>query len=110
MENITKKIKRILLKANLEGFTTALKWKQKRYIVAFTNNIWKANINLLAQQVIKYWSYYNLNIWWWKASNGDIFIDVSTSFNDINEALELAKKYNQQAIFDTKELKEVFVR
>ena len=113
--NNKKKIKTILnslTENEKNGFTKSIQWNSKRYIVALTNNInIKTNdlYELLEMQIELYSNrYYQINIWWWTNWN-DLYIDVSTSFASLEEAKYIWNKYNQIAIWDNLDLKEIIL-
>jgi len=102
-------IKTALKTQDLTWFTSPLNGSIKRYIVALTHNTANTSIQKLNRQAIYINAKYsNVNIWGWKdTATNELFIDVSTSFDSLNDALALAKEYDQIAIFDMQELKEI---
>jgi len=102
-------IETALKNANSDGFTTALKGTTKRFVIAFTNNDSNPSIDKLNWQATAL-SYDNSNI----NIGGRIdsktnkkYIDISTSVNDLNHALNIAKFNKQIAIWDNVEFKEI---
>lgn len=90
-----------------QGFTTPLKWKLERYIVAFTHNKTVDIENLYNQAnfgTAKQFS--NINVWWWMGDDGQRYIDISTSFDDFNVAIAFGRFWWQIAIWDNVENKE----
>jgi len=106
------KIKKALQNANLDGFTTPLKGELKRYIVAYTNNTSNISIDYLNwQATFLENNNSNLNIWGWKdKKTGKVYLDISTSTDDLELALNIAKHYNQIAIWDNKNQEEIRVK
>jgi len=111
------RIEKALDSANLEGFTTKISWDLKRYVVANTNNTPDNKIDesfkwlLTRQAETLYLAYDNVNIWGWKdEKTGLIYIDISTSFDKLEDAIAFAKETKQIAIWDNKEFKEIRVK
>ncbi len=94
----------------LSGFTKPLLWELKRYIVAYTNNTHWLDIELLAIQAN--WGFTrglkNINIWGWEDNKtGKLYIDISTSFDELTSAKKFWKETKQIAIWDNLEFKEI---
>lgn len=96
------KILSILASADHSGFTELLHGDSlNRYVVAFTNNTEYA-LDLLACQARFFWAVFtNLTIGWRTTPQGQIMIDIGTSTDNLQEALELKRLHNQQAVWDT---------
>ncbi len=95
------KISSILATVDHSGFTELLQGDRlKRYVVAFTNNTDYA-VDQLVCQARFFWAVFdNLTIGWRTTPQGQIMIDIGTSTDDLQEALELKMLFNQQAIYD----------
>jgi len=104
-----KAIKNALNTQDLTGFTYSLKWIANRYIVALTHNNANTSITKLNKQATALASvYHNVNIWGWiDNKTNELFIDISTSYASLSDAIKVAKDNNQIAIFDMAELKEI---
>lgn len=93
-----------------DGFTKPLYGEVKRYVVAFTHNIDKElNQSDLARQV-QFWKDMgldNINIWGRQDKDGQYYIDVSTSTDDFGIAKALWKMWEQIAIRDNVDFKEI---
>lgn len=91
----------ILSQVDLTGFTHYLRWSEKRYVVAFTSNKERTPEILVAQ--VNYYSqfYETCTIGWRTDKYGEVMIDPGTATDDLEEALALAVRYHQQAIFDS---------
>jgi hypothetical protein len=101
-------IRQALECADKSGFTIALKWETKRYIVALTHNEWDVSIEKLEEQVYSNESLDNINLGGWVDSEDNTpYVDISTSTDDLSFAETLGKFYNQIAIWDNVELKEI---
>lgn len=91
-------------------FTTPIQGNIKRYIVWLTNNqnIFNADLPQLLEKQLKDFStiYYQLNIGGWLDWT-ILYIDVSTSFSDLEEAFYIARQYKQIAIWDNIDWKEI---
>lgn len=92
---------------NSDWFTYFLN-REKRYIVALTNNNNWFNIIKLIKQ-LRLIKDKNKTIWGWTSPDKQKFIDVWVTTNSLNKALRLAKKYNQQAIWDNISKQEIFI-
>lgn len=103
------KIVRILNWADLSGFTELLQWDFiRRYVVAFTDNV-EPTTEFLAEQAKAYAQQYdNLTIWWrFDHKQEKDFVDIGTSTASLEEAYRLKLLYNQRAIRDTLEEREI---
>jgi len=70
----------------------------------FYKDIYKDVFNTLDKMTFKS----NDTIGGWN-NKGIYFVDLGTSLNDLNKALKLGKKWNQIAIYDTIDKKEIFI-
>jgi len=104
-----KSIKNALNTQDLTGFTSPLKGSINRYIVALTHNNANTSIDKLNTQAMDLsYVFLNINIWGWVDSKtNELFIDISTSYASLSDAIKVAKDNNQIAIFDMVELKEI---
>lgn len=109
------KIIEALHNAELTGFTIPLQGELKRFVVANTHNIPRENegisYTLLNNQANTLsLAYTNINVGWWLDDETKLlYIDISTSFDNIKDAIEFAKETKQIAIWDNLELKEIRV-
>ena len=97
---------------NLDGFTVFLKWEEKRYIIAFTNNVIRGSKDIarVKMQLLDNAHRDSLTIGWWKdKETGKFYIDLWVATDDLREATRMGRRYNQIAIFDMKELQEIRV-
>lgn len=97
---------------DLEGFTEKIIWELKRYVVAVTHNKANVGVDKLTQQASNlYLAHNNVNLWGWQdLETNKIYLDISTSFKNLDDALKLAKEYNQIAIFDLHTFEEIRVK
>jgi len=101
-------IGRILNRVNLNWFTVSISGEPlRRYVVAFTNNTQRNLILLWAQIVDAQMSYDNVTLGWRMDRQNQLFVDIGTSTDSLEEARRLQKQYNQQAIRDTRQQKEI---
>jgi hypothetical protein len=101
-------IGRILRRVNLNWFTVSISGKPlRRYVVAFTNNTKRNLILLWAQIVDAQTSYDNVTLGWRIDHQMQLFVDVGTSTDSLDEARKLQKQHNQQAIRDTRKQEEI---
>lgn len=106
---IAKELLQKAIAENKEGFTLPLKWKVKRYVVAFTNNNKNPSFSLLKKQAESFKAIESLTIGGWTSDSGESFIDIGTTTNSKAKALELWRLFNQQAIFDLKTYNTIYV-
>ena len=102
------KIIEALKVADFSWFTTPLVGELSRYVVAFTHNENVSHSKLEEQANLYAKQFENINIWGWEDIKTWItYIDISTSFDNLDIALSIAKQYNQIAIWDNLEFKEI---
>jgi len=107
------KINKAIQEGSKEGFTTTLYGNLKRYVVAYTHNkpwisYWMLVSILNNQAVALKITCKNVNVGGWTdIKTGEKNIDISTSFDNLEEAIAFWKKYNQIAIWDNVEFKEI---
>ncbi len=106
---IAKELLQKAIAENKDGFTIPVKWKIKRYVVAFTNNNKNPSFSLLKKQVEAFGNADNVTIGGWTSDNWEKFIDVGTTVRSKSEALRLGKLFKQQAIFDLKTYNTIYV-
>lgn len=112
---------KIIQSNNLEGFSVAVKWELKRYVVANTHNefnFWKGSeilikdIDTLTKQAnenMYVWD--NVTIGGWKdAESGKIYLDAGFSTDDLDYAINCGKYTKQIAIWDNLEQKEIILQ
>lgn len=104
MEHITK----ILETVDLTWFTALLTWDEvKRYVVWLTDNHTRS-LELLEEQFERFSKEYkNLTIGGRTNQNGEVIVDIWTSTDSMYTAIKLWIKYNQDAIRDDLEKREV---
>ena len=113
-----KEIREIIIKEDWNGFSVAVKWELKRYIVATTHNSFthkeetldfdKVSETLEKQVSENKYIYDNVTIWGWNDNETDIcYIDAWMSTDDLDYALNVANYHNQLAIWDAVEEKEI---
>lgn len=114
-----KSLKELIQEQDLEaGFSIALKWEIKRYVVANTHNElkdWELSedfLKRLAKQVndnTYVWT--NVTIGGWKdKKTWKVFIDAGMSTDDLGYAINVGKYTKQIAIYDTVEEKEIILQ
>ena len=105
-----KDIKKVLQKVDTsKGFTIALKWETKRYVVALTHNK-NVKSKTLYKQAKTNELLENVNIWGREDNETNIkYIDISTSTNDLSFAQQLWKLYKQIAIWDNGNMQEIIL-
>lgn len=100
-------------KANneLSWFTKLVYWYGiKRYVVGVTNNNDGFTIEKLTSQAQSVKEYYdNVTVWWRTSEDGELFIDIWFSTNELVYALQTARRLDQQAIWDTRTQEEIKV-
>lgn len=85
---------------------------KKRYIVSMELNkeviipLEKFNKKSLKNAIKDFTLKFNQGVGTW-LNNNNIYIDINQGFNDLEEAMNIARKNNQLAIFDTLENKEI---
>lgn len=94
-----------IIQKNLEsdGFTEFLVGPKARYIVAFTNNVIKkdSDIQKVYAQIRKFYKQESLTIGGWRDSKTNLFyLDLWIATDNLEYALENARRWNQIAIFD----------
>ena len=91
------------------GFTSIINWVLNRYIVANTHNAPDVSIEKLTQQADNlYLAYDNVNLWGWQDNEtGNIYLDISTSFDSLEKAIDFARETKQIAIWDNVDFKEI---
>lgn len=62
---------------------------------------------LTAQAEILFLAYENVNIWGWQDSETEAYLDISTSFDELEKAINFAKETKQIAIWDNINLKKL---
>ena len=97
-----------LEKSDLTWFTTLLQWDEiHRYVVWLTDNHTRS-IELLTAQFKKFSKIYkNITIGGRTNQAGDVIVDIWTSTDSLYTAFKLWIKYNQDAIRDNVENREV---
>lgn len=99
-----------LSEAKLDGFTQLLYWKGlHRYIVGMTNNHTRTIDLLYAQAMNAVKLHHHATLGCRKTPGWTRMIDIGTSTDDLSEAMWLWQVYNQQAIWDFDENKEIKV-
>ena len=80
-----------------------------RYIVASTHNKANVSIDILNQQAIELAvTFKNVNVGGWTdTATGEKYIDISTSFNNLEKAIKFARTTKQIAIWDLIAEKEI---
>lgn len=97
----------LLVELDLSGFTFYLKWYPKRYVVWFTSNK-ERTLELIAWQLTYYGNLYDtLTIGWRTDKHGEVMIDPGTATDNLERALALWKRFNQQCIWDSHKVKEI---
>lgn len=110
----TKLLQALETNFNSDGFTEPLKGTLGRYIVALTDNV-NPGYTLLLTQANAFSQLDNINVGGWVDNSNlqdwnDVwikYIDISTSFNDLDEAIIFWKAFNQKAIFDIETFEEI---
>lgn len=93
--------------SDLSWFTKAINWDLKNYIIAFTDND-QFNLKTLEKQYNERPTKSNLTIWWRKDSKTwKLYIDLGFSVASLREAKLLGNLYNQKAIRDNANCKEI---
>lgn len=110
-----KKLTEILNSNNLNGFSFAVKWELKRYIVANTHNDFVeldlVNKTKLVKQVNdNFYVFDNVTVGGWRDSKtGILYIDAGMSTDDLDYAVNVGKYNKQIAIWDNLENKEIIL-
>ncbi len=93
-----------------EGFTIPIFGLMERYIVANTHNESPSIDTLEKQANVLFLAFSNVNVWGWKdLATGKSYIDISTSFDSLEKAIEFAKETKQIAIWDGVDQKEITI-
>lgn len=99
----------ILADVDLLWFTYYLKGEPKRYVVAVTSNK-ERSLELLASQANYYDQFFDtLTLGWRTTPDWAVMIDIGTATDDLNEALELWRKYLQYAVHDSLKGKDIVI-
>lgn len=104
------KILKALQNSNPNGFTTPLTGTLARYVVAYTHNEPDISVEELTQQATTWnvLNFENINIWGWQdTETWKRYIDISTSFDNLEQAKYFAGVWSQIAIWDNVEQKEI---
>lgn len=87
------------------GGYTSLYVDEGRYIVSITNN--PVGIEKLPFVITEYEEAKKpYGVW---LNNGTYYVDINTTTDNLQQALELAKQYNQLAVWDRLECKEIVI-
>jgi len=109
------KLNEILWNNNLNGFSVAVKWELKRYVVATTHNDFvnldTVNKTKLVEQANEnMYKFDNVTIWGWLDKNTNIlYIDAGMSTDSLDFAINVGKYHNQIAIWDNVENREIIL-
>lgn len=109
------KLNDILNSNNLNGFSVAVKWELKRYVVANTHNDFIEldlvnKTKLVKQANDNFYVFDNVTIWGWRDSTtGILYIDAGMSTDDLALAKAIWNYNKQIAIWDNLEGKEIIL-
>lgn len=109
-----------LLKENKDGITLKLNgeidYKKRGYYVSVTNNIFKElTLKDIYSVMLKAKLFETKNKikafvgGWYSVKSNKWYIDISLYYENKNKALEVAKRYKQEAIFNIKKLESIFI-
>lgn len=106
---------KIIGENSLSGFSVAVKWELKRYVVANTHNKFDKMVDelhiadILTEQANENMcAFDNVTIWGWEdIATKLIYIDTGMSTDDLEYAIKTGKHTNQIAIWDNLEQKEI---
>lgn len=105
----------------MQDFTYYLRDTKKRYIVSIENlhtsknpsqfydNLIKNIYRIIGSTYLKIHGNYDSLGGWMDKETGLYSVDLNLHFNDLNDAVSNAKKFNQIAIFDTLENKTILI-
>lgn len=102
----------------LGGFTRAIKWETKKYIIELTHNtfIYDASLARISETLetqaseLKY-EFDILTVWGWVDSKTwALYIDIGTSVDDLEHAKNIGKYYWQLAIWDSEAGEEIILK
>lgn len=109
------KLSEILSSNNLNGFSVAVKWELKRYVVANTHNDFIEldlvnKTKLVKQANENFYVFDNVTIGGWiDSKTGILYIDAGMSTDDLDYAINVGNYNKQIAIWDNVEWKEIIL-
>lgn len=113
---IIERINNALKSFSKEGFTVPIHGEPQRYIIGLTDNKAKSIdfplVKKLASQARALSKEFSdsLTIWgWYSSERKSYFIDIGTTKSSLYQAIELAIKYKQEAIWDSIRMEEIRV-
>ena len=117
MKNILQILEKVSEAWELWGFTRAIKWETKRYIIGLTHNLFREGTSpvevtekLETQASELKYEFDILTVWGWVDSKTwEIYIDIGTSVEDLEHAKNIGKYYWQLAIWDSEAGEEIIL-